>query len=143
MVIPELRQLLDALDALGSSPFRLLTAPGGAELRVDEVQIYDPRALLLPYGPRGLLLAVGIGPSSAEAKEMIRNVAQHGHRCVVIKSYGEPVTDLVIAAEDAGIALVEADEGWPWDRIKSLFDSIRRVLTVMLWPSATCERPSN
>ena len=127
MVIPELRQLLDALDAAGSSPFRCLTYPSKGYLLVGGVQIYDRRA---PQPPRGLLLAVGIAPSSAEAKEMIRNVAQHGHRCVVIKSYGEPVTDLVMAAEDARIALVEADEGWPWHHIQSLLDSTLHVLTV-------------
>jgi hypothetical protein len=127
MVIPELRQLLDALDAAGSSPFRCLTYPGEGYLLVWGVQIYDPRAQQPPRD--GLLLAVGIAPSSAEAMEMIRKAAQHRCSCV-IKSYGEPVADLVLAAEDAGIALVEADGGWPWHHIQSLLGSMQHVLTV-------------
>jgi hypothetical protein len=131
--IPTIRSLFDALDALGASPFRLLTAPDGRDFSPPGgvLQIYDPRAPE-PTWPHGrVLLAVDIAPSSAEAREMIRKGARWG--CMIIKSYGEPVTDLVMAAKSAGIMLVEADERLTWYQIEELLNAIYTVVRSKQW----------
>lgn len=120
------------LDALGGSPFRVLTAPDGDFAYFTGVRIYDPREELT-WGHRDVLLAVGIVPSSAEAQEMIRRAPQPKTGCVVIKSYGEPVTDLVMAAESAEIMLVEAEERLTWHDIEVLLTSLHTVVSSRQW----------
>jgi PucR C-terminal helix-turn-helix domain/GGDEF-like domain len=119
MQIPVLRQLLDAL---GTSPLRLLSAPAGLDTAVSGVLIYEPRAALAPV-PQAVLLAVGVRPGSAEARELLRSAARTGHAGMVVKSYGEPVAGLVAAAEDAGIALLAADEDMAWHHLAALVSS--------------------
>jgi hypothetical protein len=130
MKIPELGQLLDALSATGWSPLHLITAPAGTDVQVFEVQIYDPHAAVRTV-PWALLLAVGIPPSGAAAKEMVRRAAQDRHTGLVVKSYGEPLTDLVVAAENAGVAVLQADDDVAWHHVEALLSSMHRVLSVM------------
>ncbi len=119
MQVPVLRQLLDAL---GPSPLRLLSAPAGLGTPVSGVLIYEPRAGLARV-PHAVLLAVGVRPGSAEARELLRSAALAGHAGMVVKSYGEPVTELVAAAEDAGITLLAADEDMAWHHLDALVTS--------------------
>ena len=119
MQIPVLRQLLDAL---GPSPLHLLTAPAGAGTPVSGVLIYEPRATLPPVR-HTLLLAVGVPPACAEARELVREAARAGHAGLVVKRYGEPVTELVTAAEDAGLMLLAADEDVAWHHLDALVSS--------------------
>jgi PucR C-terminal helix-turn-helix domain/GGDEF-like domain len=119
MQVPVLRQLLDAL---GPSPLHLITAPAGADTPVSGVLIYEPRATLPPVR-HALLLAVGVPPAGAEAQELVRKAARAGHAGLAVKSYGEPVTDLVTAAEDAGIMLLTADEDVAWHHLDALVSS--------------------
>jgi hypothetical protein len=67
MQVPVLGQLLNAL---GTSPLRLIAAPAGLDRPVSGVLIYEPRAALPPVRD-ALLLAVGMRPASAEAKELV------------------------------------------------------------------------
>src|SRR5580704_10060735 len=105
MQVPALGQLLDAL---GTSPLRLITAPAGLDTPVSGVLIYEPRAPL-PPARDSLLLAVGMPPGSAEAKELVSQAAQAGHAGLAVKGYGEPVTELAAIANDAGIALLATE----------------------------------
>lgn len=50
----------------------------------------------------------------------MRKAARAGHAGLVVKSYGEPATDLVTAAEDAGIMLLTADEDVAWHHLDAL-----------------------
>ena len=125
MQIPTLGQLLEAL---GPSPLHLVTAPAGAGTPVSGVLIYDPRAALSPVR-HALLLAVGVPPASSEAKELVSKAARAGHAGLVVKSYGEPVTDLAAAAEDAGITLLTADEDVAWHHLDALVSSALAAAT--------------
>jgi DNA-binding PucR family transcriptional regulator len=119
MQVPVLGQLLDAL---GTSPLRLITAPGGLDTPVSGVVIYEPRATLPPVRD-ALLLAVGIRPASAEAKELVSQAARAGHAGLAVKGYGEPVTDLAAAANDTGIALLATEDDVAWHHLDALISS--------------------
>src|SRR5215469_4060336 len=110
MQVPVLGQLLDAL---GTSPLRLITAPAGLDTPVSGVVIYEPRATLPPVRD-ALLLAVGMRPASAEAKDLVSQAARAGHTVLAVKGYGEPVTDLAAAANDAGMALLATEDDVAW-----------------------------
>jgi hypothetical protein len=116
MQTPVLGQVLDAL---GVSPLRLATAPSGARASVSGVLIHEPRAVLPPVR-HAMLLAVGLRPSGAEAADLVRRAAQAGHAAVVVKGYGEPVSGLAAVADDAGIALLAADEDMAWHHLDAL-----------------------
>jgi hypothetical protein len=119
MQVPVLGQLLDAL---GTSPLRLITAPAGLDTPVSGVLIYDPRATLPPVRD-ALLLAVGMRPASAEAKELVGQAAQAGHAGLAVKGYGEPVTELAAVANDAGVALLATEEDVAWHHLDALISS--------------------
>src|ERR1700728_3227680 len=119
MQIPVLGQILDAL---GPSPLHLATAPSGADAPVSGVLIHHAGGALPPVR-HAMLLAVGLRPSGAEAADLVRQAAQAGHAAVVIKGYGEPVADLAAAADDAGIALLAADEDMAWHHLDALVSS--------------------
>jgi PucR C-terminal helix-turn-helix domain/GGDEF-like domain len=119
MQVPVLSQLLAAL---GPSPLRLLTSPTAASTPVSGVWIHEPRAAL-PPARHALLLAVGARPASAEAQQLLRQAAQAGHAGLVIKSYGEPAGPLTAAAEEAGLALLAADEDLAWHHLDALISA--------------------
>jgi PucR C-terminal helix-turn-helix domain/GGDEF-like domain len=119
MQVPVLGQLLDAL---GTSPLRLITAPAGLDAPVSGVLIYEPRAALPPVRD-ALLLAVGMRPASAEAEELVSQAARAGHAGLAVKGYGEPVTELAAAANDAGIALLATEEDVAWHHLDALISS--------------------
>jgi PucR C-terminal helix-turn-helix domain/GGDEF-like domain len=125
MQTPILRQLLEAL---GPSPLHVVTAPDGVDMAVSGVLIYDPHAALPPVR-HALLLAVGVPPASSEAKELVRKAARAGHAGLVVKSYGEPVTDLRAAADDAGITLLTADQDVAWHHLDALLSSALAATT--------------
>jgi len=116
---PTLTQLLDAL---GPSSLHLIAAPRGDGTPVSGTLIYEPRAAL-PRVENALLLAVGVRPSSAQAAELVEHAARAGLAGVVIKRYGEPVTELATVAEEAGAALLSADEDLAWHQLDALVSS--------------------
>lgn len=119
MQVPVLGQLLDAL---GTSPLRLITAPAGLDTPVSGVVIYEPRATLPPVRD-ALLLAVGMRPASAEAKDLVSRAARAGHTGLAVKGYGEPVTDLAAAANDTGMALLATEDDVAWHHLDALISS--------------------
>ena len=116
MQVPALGQLLDAL---GASPLRLITAPAGLDTPVSGVLIYEPRAPL-PAVRDSLLLAVGMPPGSAEAKELVSQAARAGYAGLAVKGYGEPVTELAAVANEAGIALLATEDDVAWHHLDAL-----------------------
>ena len=118
MAIPVLGQLLDAL---GPTPLRLVTG-AVSDAPVSGVLIYEPRASL-PAVRHGLLLAVGLRPSTTEATELVARAAAAGHTGLVVKRYGEPVTKLAAAASESGLALLTADEDMAWHHLDALVSS--------------------
>jgi DNA-binding PucR family transcriptional regulator len=100
----------------------VLVAPGGLDIPVSEVLVYEPRASLPPM-PHAMLLAVGVSPAAAEAPELARQASRAGHSCLVVKSYGEPVTELTAAAGAAKITLLAADEAMAWHHLGTLVAS--------------------
>jgi hypothetical protein len=119
MQVPVLGQLLDAL---GTSTLRLITAPAGLDTPVSGVLIYEPRAALPPVRD-ALLLAVGMRPAGAEAKELVSAAARAGHAGLAVKGYGEPVTELAAVANDAGIALLATEEDVAWHHLDTLISA--------------------
>jgi hypothetical protein len=119
MPVPVLRQLLEAL---GPAPLRLITAPAGLDAPVSGVLIYEPRAILPPVRD-AMLLAVGMRPASAEARELVSQASRAGHAALAVKSYGEPISELAAAANDAGIALLATDEDMAWHHLDALVSS--------------------
>jgi hypothetical protein len=114
--VPVLSQLLAAL---GPSPLRLLTGPASAGTPVSGVWIHEPRAAL-PPARHALLLAVGARPGGAGAEQLLRQAALAGYTGLVVKSYGEPAGPLAAAAEEAGLALLAADEDLAWHHLDAL-----------------------
>jgi hypothetical protein len=119
MQVPVLGQVLDAL---GPSLLHLATASPGADAPVSGVLIHEPRAALPPVR-HAMLLAVGMRPASAEAKDLVRHASRAGFAALVVKGYGEPIADLAAVAEDAGIALLAADEDMAWHHLDALVSS--------------------
>jgi hypothetical protein len=119
MEVPVLGQILDAL---GPSPLHLVTQPDGTGTPVSGVLIHEPRSAL-PPARHAMLLAVGMRPASAEATDLVRQASRAGHAAVVVKRYGEPIAGLAAVAEEAGIALLAADEDMAWHHLGALVDS--------------------
>jgi DNA-binding PucR family transcriptional regulator len=84
--------------------------------------IYEPRATLPPVRD-ALLLAVGMRPASAEAKELVSQAARAGHAGLAVKGYGEPVTDLAAAANEIGMALLATEDEVAWHHLDALISS--------------------
>jgi hypothetical protein len=119
MQVPVLGQLLDAL---GPAPLRIITVPAGLSAPVSGVLIYERRATL-PAVRDALLLAVGMRPASAEAVQLVKQAAHAGYAGLAVKGYGEPVTELAAAANEAGIALLAIDEEMAWHHLDALVSS--------------------
>ncbi|MGW0520790.1 PucR family transcriptional regulator [Crossiella sp. NPDC003009] len=115
--LPELSQVLDAL---GRSLLRPLTALPERPVPVSGVLIFEPRAPLPPVRD-AILLAVGVG--TAEAQELVDSVAGAGLACLVVKSFGEPVAELVQAARRCGVVLLAADETVAWHHLDAMLSS--------------------
>ncbi|WP_214322718.1 PucR family transcriptional regulator [Nonomuraea sediminis] len=117
--VPDLGQVLDAL---GSSLLRPLTVLPERPVPVSGVLIFERRAPLPPVRD-AILLAVGVGTAEAQAKELLASAAEVGYACLVVKSFGEPVTELVEAAQRSGIVVLAADEAVAWHHLDAMISS--------------------
>ncbi|OPC77972.1 hypothetical protein B4N89_37730 [Embleya scabrispora] len=119
--VPDLGQVLEVL---GSSLLRPLTEPPEKPVPVSGVLIHERRAPLpFPAVTDAILLAVGVGMDEARAMDLIGSAAQAGYACLVVKSFGEPVTALVEAARQAGIVLLAANEAVAWHHLDAMISS--------------------
>ncbi len=107
----------DLIDAVGSPPLRLLTAPNGSAVPVTEALLYDAHAPL-PHAPGALLLAVGV--RAAAAGPLVRAAAEAGMAGVVVRGAdGPPVSE----AEAYGMALLAVDEEAAWHHVHLMLAS--------------------
>ncbi|WP_020671296.1 PucR family transcriptional regulator [Amycolatopsis nigrescens] len=120
MLDPEVPDLGQVLDALGSSLLRPLTALPERPVPVSGVLIFERRTPL-PPAHDAILLAVGVG--TAEALELVGSAAEAGYACLVVKSFGEPVTELTEAALRSGLVLLAADEAVAWHHLDAMLSS--------------------
>ncbi|MGC0420104.1 PucR family transcriptional regulator [Embleya sp. AB8] len=119
--VPDLGQVLDVL---GSSLLRPLTVLPESPVPVSGVLVFERRAPFpLPPVRDAILLAVGVGVVEAQTLELVGAAAEAGYACVVVKSFGEPVEQLVAAARRAGIVLLAADEVVAWHHLDAMISS--------------------
>ncbi|ONI91784.1 hypothetical protein ALI144C_00660 [Actinosynnema sp. ALI-1.44] len=116
--VPDLGQVLEALS---SSLLRPLTALPEQPVPVSGVLVFERRAPLPPVKD-AILLAVGAGVD--EARELVDSAAKAGYACVVVKSFGEPVAELVEAARQSGVVLLGADEAVAWHHLDAMITSV-------------------
>jgi hypothetical protein len=74
-----------------------------------------------------------VPPAGAEAAALVRQASAAGLAGLIIKHYGEPVADLVTAAEDAGVALLAADEAVAWHHLDALVSSALAAIARPAW----------
>lgn len=116
---PDLGQVLDAL---GPSLLRPLTALPERPVPVSSVLIFERRSPL-PPSTDAILLAVGVGTSEVEARDLVGSAAEAGYACLVVKSFGEPVDELVETARRSGVVLLAADEAVAWHHLDAMISS--------------------
>jgi GAF domain-containing protein len=116
----------ELLSAIGESSLQLVAAPRGRDIPVAATMIHEPRAPL-PRLDHALVLAVGLRPTSARAEDLVRESAEAGLTGVVVKRYGDPVARLMAVAEEAGIALLTADDHLAWHQLDTLVTSALSV----------------
>ncbi|MEV4330942.1 helix-turn-helix domain-containing protein [Streptomyces sp. NPDC049597] len=104
------------LDAPGSVPVRVLTAPAGLDVPVRGTVVHDPNEPL-PAAPAALLLLVGGEVADPRAREAVRRAAGRRFAAVVVKCRGQDPARLVDEADRCGIAVLRADDGVPWQQI--------------------------
>ncbi|TCO59714.1 PucR family transcriptional regulator [Actinocrispum wychmicini] len=117
MLDPDLGQVLDSL---GASLLRPLTELPERPVPISGVLVFERRAPLPPVTD-AILLAVGVG--TAEARELVGSAAEAGYACLVVKSFGEPVAELVAAAQRSRIVLLSADEAVAWHHLDAMISS--------------------
>jgi DNA-binding PucR family transcriptional regulator len=105
-----LRQIMSALDA---RDVEVLTAPHGLGVQVRDVVILDPADLAEPR-PEELVLV--IGARGAAALPAVRAAGHGGAAAVAVKE----AADLVEAAAEAGIALLDVRAEARWEGIEAL-----------------------
>ncbi|MFD2470153.1 PucR family transcriptional regulator [Amycolatopsis silviterrae] len=118
MLDPEAPALGQVLDALGASLLRPVTPLPERPVPVSGVLIHERRTAA-PLGKDTILLAVGADPG--EAKDLVNSAA--GYAALVVKSFGEPLTELAGAAQSAGVVLLAADEAVPWHHLEAMISS--------------------
>ncbi len=99
--------------ALGGGLVDVLTAPHGLDIPAGDPVVFD-RVGALVLAPGDLLLAIGIHPGSPDALVVIDTARRANAAAVIVKTEDGPPTDLVRAADAAGVALlaVPATAGW-------------------------------
>nr|WP_042193788.1 PucR family transcriptional regulator [Kibdelosporangium sp. MJ126-NF4]CEL20915.1 putative DNA-binding protein [Kibdelosporangium sp. MJ126-NF4]CTQ98280.1 putative DNA-binding protein [Kibdelosporangium sp. MJ126-NF4] len=120
MLDTEMPHLGQVLDALGSSLLRPLTVLPDRPVPASGVLIFERRASL-PPARDAILLAVGV--ETAQAQDLIGSAAEAGYACVVVKSFGDPVTELVVTAQRSGVVLLAADEAVAWHHLDAMISS--------------------
>ena len=109
----------EVVDALGSDIIRVLVAPKGLDVTVAEPVIYDA-ALPLEMAAGDVVLAVGIVASRFEAVDLVRRAGAEMAAAVVVKIAGSPSSELVDAADGAGVALLGAPVEAAWGQLHTL-----------------------
>lgn len=101
----------------------VVTAPHGLEVEVREPWIYDESAAGKAEAG-DLVLAVGVGANSDEAVALTRGAAEQSAAAVLFRFDGDARTELVRAADGAGIALLAAAQEVTWSQLHRLIDTV-------------------
>ena len=112
-------ELLHVLEGAG-----LRLASGGGAIRLPQTSstLFDPWAP--PTGQRsGILLGIGVHPTTTESVDVIRNAARCGFGAIVIKSLSLSIENLAAVADAEGIALLVVDNEADWRQLGGLLDS--------------------
>ncbi len=108
-----MRVLAEAVDG---PAVRVLTAPGGLDVRVSGTVIHDPQEAL-PRSPAAVLLLVGVDITDARSLDLLSRAAEQGFSAVVVKRRGQAPERFVAEAERCGIAVLTADDAMPWRNV--------------------------
>ncbi|MFF5982982.1 PucR family transcriptional regulator [Streptomyces olindensis] len=120
------------LSVLGTGALELYAAPGGLEVPVRGVAVWD--ALDPGMAPGQVLLAVGVEPWSSAADEVVLAAGRSGAVAVVFgpgRSAGSS-PELRAAAADAGVAVLFRT---PWVGWTQLVGMLRAALTAQGYPA--------
>jgi hypothetical protein len=110
------------LDHLGPSVMRLLCAPRGIDVRLSSPVVGGPGEPL-DEQPGALLLLVGGRSGDAATTGCLAEAGSRGFSGVVVRDVDHSATDLVSAAESAGVALLTVPADLPWREIDHLLSA--------------------
>lgn len=110
-----LRQLLDNL---GPKVAHVIVSPRGLDVIVQEPVIHDPIDGS-PIEPGAIVLAVGTGPDTTEARNLITAAARGAAAVVVFKMHGREC-EWTEEAQEGGLALVSIADEMSWSHLNSL-----------------------
>ena len=118
----------DLLHILSGSGLQLVSSQTQLRLPLTSTTLFDP--LTPPTGPRsGILLGIGLHPTSPKSADVVRDAARRGFGAVVIKSLSLSVETLAAVADGEDIALLVVDDEIEWRQLNSLIDSALTTAT--------------
>ncbi len=112
----------DLLNELETTGLRLLSSTLGRDLAVSRTVLFEPRGRLEPVS-RGILLGVGVTPGLTEGRGLLEVAAGRGFAAVVVKTFGEDPSPLVLEADGHGIALLAAHDDLSWLSLDALLNN--------------------
>ena len=114
--------LPDLLQVLASSGLALRSHGNSPRLSLTSPTLYDPLAPL--EGLRGgILLGIGLHPAEPQTPLIVREAAQAGFGAIVLKQLSQDIEELANTADQAGIALLVADDAVGWRQLDALLES--------------------
>lgn len=125
MVKDEVHQLTVSglVDTLGPLLIRPLTGTVGLDEALSVPVVYD-RLDELPVTPAGVLLLIGLSPSSPESLPAIELAAARGFSAAVIKARDVQWENLAAAAAQIPIALLGVADDVPWRHVSNLITAM-------------------
>jgi DNA-binding PucR family transcriptional regulator len=115
--------LRELVDDLGPPILKLLTAPRGTDIEIDQVLVNDP-VDLAAIGPGTIVLGINVA-LGREAAQLIATMARSDAPVLVLKS-GDRDDETAAEAERAGVALLAIPAAAAWTQVILL---IRTVLS--------------
>lgn len=131
--------LASVLENLGLDVLQILVAPGGLDVDVGELVIWEEEEHELELRPAAVILAVGVDAGSHQAGHVVEQAARAGCAAVVVKLRSAPSPTLVDTARSEGVALLGVPKDVAWGQLHSLF---RVAMTVVGMPgTAAADAP--
>lgn len=112
------------LDSLGSSALQLVAGKDQLEHEIHDVVLHGPGEPVTATED-GLLLLTGSRSSQPQTLDTVRAAGAAGYHAVVVKAFGEDLTGLAQAAEEAGVALLTTSDEMAWRHLDALIASSR------------------
>lgn len=123
----------ELVTTVGPGPVRSHIIVNDGAAQVTDVVIYDST---WPLGPGQLVLAVGITPSSAEARDLVRDAGHDGVAAVIFRDVPEPLPPEL---GTAGVSVLLADEHVAWAQLLAL---LRTLISSAQDETPSAEEPS-